>query len=117
MSETHKPLTVSSMLPILLAIAVQTGTAVWWASAMQQSVDSIQHDFTEFVDEHDAENLRQWARINDNESEIAAIASAVNGLTIRLAAMSETLDGLRIDLRKNNDLLREFLTQQATHGR
>ena len=59
------------------------------------------------------ENLRQWARMNQNEKLIQQVISTERATSAIVSRMEEDLRGLRRDLTITNDLLREFLIESA----
>lgn len=43
--------------------------------------ENLGREFETFVQEHDAENLRQWSRINENEENINTLRTRYNNFT------------------------------------
>lgn len=88
-----------------LTLLVQSGTLVWWASG----INSAQNSLIEFRAEQQQEQLRQWARINQNESNIQSIQATTDTNQAILSRVEGDLKILRGELGNTNDLLRDIL--------
>ena len=103
MATTDNAWHLSKSVPISLifAIAVQTATAIWWASGIEGRVSAVSKS-------DDA----QSAKIQTLESGLQGIAVNAATLTAQLTALKDALDEVRTSQRETNDLLR-----QLTEGR
>ncbi|MDJ0827909.1 MAG: hypothetical protein QNJ16_20680 [Rhodobacter sp.] len=101
----NRDLNLGTVVTVALFLVVQTGGAVWWASQMSAKLTSIGED----VSAQAEEDLRQWTRINGNEDSIAQVIALEAAIEAQLTAFENSIDDLRIDLRSNNNLLRELL--------
>ena len=96
-------------LALIFTIFIQSAGAVWWASSINESVTNLdlKVDVLTAVQaderrELEAENLRQWARINGAERTIQQTSAALDTLTAILTR-------LEAQVKDNNDLLKEYL--------
>lgn len=96
---------------------LQTGGGIWWASSIHSSIAQIDKEFTVYVQESSAENLRQWARINSNESSVQSVESASETTKAIVQRIERDLSGLKGELTNLNALLREMLVENATNRR
>ena len=95
-SEWH--LSKNVPVAIILAIFIQSIGAVWWASSIDNKVNVFNADLRD----NEAENLRQWDRINGNELEIAK-ALSINRINTAILSRVER------QVEENNKLLKEFV--------
>ena len=95
-------------MTIVLFLAVQTGGGIWWMSRIDTTLSTIQED----VSNQAAEDLRQWARINQNERAVADVVALEAAISARLTAIDSNVERLNGDVRINNSLLRELLRDQ-----
>lgn len=102
---------MGTLFPIIMFLVVQTGGAIWWASSIHSQVSQIAGEFDKFDADHDAENLRQWSRINAAEGNIQAIVANERATAAEIKSLNEALSELRFDIRENNNLIREWLSQ------
>lgn len=101
------------ILTIVLALASYGVGGVWWGSSINTQLSSALRENSEYQDSNDAENLRQWSRINTNEDAVAEILSNERAMSAVMARMEEDLRLLRGEMKTTNELLREVLLANA----
>ena len=112
---THKT-SIIWALPIILYLLSSTTAAVYWAGTTTQSLATMQLEFSEFVDQSYAENLRQWGRINANEDSVKDVNTGISVTNARLEALKENLDRLETQSLETNRLLRELIERRDHPG-
>ena len=105
-------LSKSVPITLILAVFLQTIGAVWWAAALSEQVTSLRTTVKEVVTSNDNENLRQWGRINANESNVQLSLSLQQTTQAILERVEQGLQETRRDISKQNDLLRDLLTDK-----
>ena len=105
---------MSKSVPVtlILAILIQTATAVWWASSINEKVGRVELDIvaTQTLQqtntrELQAENLRQWERINSAEDTIDEVSATVRTTVAILQRVEE-------QVKESNELLKELLRKE-----
>ena len=111
-SDNQWHLSKSVPITLILAVCLQTLGAVWWASAITEQVTSLRTTVKEVVIENDNENLRQWGRINTNENNVQLSLSLQQTTQAILERVEQGLQETRRDISKQNELLRDLLTNK-----
>lgn len=91
MSEQQETWHFNKNIPIALIFALfaQTAGIVWWASTVTFQINQQTEILDRFIASTEAENLRQWTRINTSEENIT-LNSANISLTRQLLQRVET---------------------------
>ena len=115
---TTKDINLGTLLPLIIFLSVQTGGAIWWASNISTNQDNLSKQIAvldarleEAVADSDAEQLRQWSRINSNEDNLTRAIARDESFIAQIETLRGTIADMRSDLRANNDLLREVLVR------
>jgi len=101
-------------IPIILFIIGQTSVAIWWASELNTTVENVQIKVETLIKDNDNENLRQWARINENEDNLGKIERELAINNSQLQSLNDNLNRVETTLSENNRLIRQLIQQQAT---
>lgn len=94
-------------ISLIFAIFMQTALAIWWASSVNNRVESLEIKLTDISDDLAQENLRQWARINSAES---LAETAINNGRVTAAILErleKQVSALRDEVKETNRLLRD----------
>lgn len=105
---------MSKSIPISLifAILVQTVGVVWWASTLDSKVSQLDRTLANLVIDTEEEDLRQWARINDNEELVALAINNERVSTAIISRVEEDIKTMQQDLKEMNSLLQEFFREK-----
>ena len=101
------------VVAIIMALFGYAVGGIWWASTMDNRIRTALEDAAEYRAANDAENLRQWARINGVERTAQDILASNAASSQALARVEEDLRLMRGELKATNDLLREVLISNA----
>lgn len=96
-------------LSFIFALVVQLSVGIWFFSGLSERVVRVEKDVKEHKAELDQENLRQWARINENEEVAKSILSQTNTTSAILQRLERDIQNMREDMRRTNELLREYM--------
>lgn len=102
---------LGTIIPLVLFLTAQTVGAVWWAGTMTTAVEDLRIELTEFTVDQQAEQLRQWDRINSVEQTSAQAAASVKALEKLLLEMDKDISLIQGDIREVNRYLKDILTQ------
>ena len=119
MSESNHPVIPwAVVVSVVLFLVAQTIGAVWWAASLSATVSNnglALAAFTETLSEQngqqDAENLRQWTRINGSEIVIADLISDYRTSEVLMTEMRKDIEEIKHDTSATNELLREFIRE------
>lgn len=103
-----------TVTPIVLFLIVHSMGAIWWASSISATQTSMAETLSGYIAENDSENLRQWLRINQNETNITNTTAQGATTQAILERVEIEIRDLKVELRDQNDLLREILVDGAT---
>lgn len=122
--EVHvrRDLNLGTLLPVLSLIVMQIVAGVWWGSRITSTQEMMAEDLSQWSTETaeqitsleqtlKAENLRQWTRINQNESAIQSTLSDTRTNAAHMEALRDSMQDTRAEIRGLNVLLREILTR------
>ena len=111
------------IVPIAIAITLQTGVAVFWGGSISADVTSIKADVAEQIaaqsdleNNFAEENLRQWARINDNGNAVQEVIAQTRALQVGQNGIASNVGQLRADVRETNSLIRDLLIGNQDNG-
>jgi hypothetical protein len=115
-----KDINLGTVIPIILFLLIQTGTGIWWASAVQTDVLQLRVSVlanTSRIDSErmdaDAENLRQWGRISGVEDAVRQASASTQVISTKVDAINTSISELRGELRDSNKLILELLRLPA----
>lgn len=109
-------------LALVFAVFMQTVAAVWWAAGVdtkveflgakvEDQIDRQGANLHEFITSQQSENLRLWNRINKNETDVQDAISLQRTTQAILERVEKGLAQTQEDISKQNELLREFLSE------
>lgn len=90
-------------ISLIIALAIQTGTAIWWASGMEHRVASTEGSVVRLKVEHDK-----------IQSDVGDQSKAIAVLVEQLTSTNKSLEQLRMDVRDTNEMLRDLLSAKET---
>lgn len=99
-------------IAVILTIFVQSAGAVWWASSVNTQVSQLGTAATEYAILQEKEDLRQWERINSNEVNSQLTLSLQQTTQAILERVERGLSEARTDIRKQNELMRDYLVEK-----
>jgi hypothetical protein len=115
-----KDINLGTLVPIILFLLIQTGTGIWWASAVQTDVLQLRVSVlanTSRIDsermDSDAENLRQWDRISGVEAATRQASATAEVIATKVDNITTSITELRGELRDSNKLILELLRVPA----
>jgi hypothetical protein len=115
-----KDINLGTLVPIILFLLLQTGTGIWWASAVQANMVQLRVAVlanTTLIDREridgDAENLRQSARITEVEGEVMKASANTQVISTKVDAITTSISELRSELSDSNKLILELLRLPA----
>ena len=89
---------------LIAIIVIQTTGIVWWASTINYQV----RVFETYISNNNAENLRQWDRINSNESNVSDVRAIMlrnnailDRVEKRVDSIHDKFDDIRQDTLRN----------------
>lgn len=101
------------LVPVILFIITQSGVAIWWASDLNTSVNTMQEQVLVLSDAGNTENLRQWTDINENQDNISGISRELAINNSQLQNLNGHFDRVQETLTENNRLIRQLIQQQG----
>lgn len=115
-----KDINLGTLVPIILFLLLQTGTGIWWASAVQSDMIQLRVAVlanTTLIDREridgDAESLRQGARITEVEGEVMKASATTQVISTKVDAITTSISELRSELSDSNKLILELLRLPA----
>lgn len=103
----------ASFITVGLFVIIQTGTAIWWASGLNNSIANLDSRITEVVESNSTNIAEIKVRITNNENRI-------NDINTRIASNITTINNIdrqiaRIERQneEQNGLLRQLLQNQS----
>ena len=107
MDEGQWHLSKSVPISFIFALLVQTAAALWWASAINYKVEELQTTMYEFNRNMEAENLRQWARINANEDSVGQAIAQGNLIAELLRRVEADVKDIDREIESISKFIRE----------
>lgn len=98
-------ITKSLPLGLVLALIIQTGSIVWWASGVNTKLNDTVQTLETHIEDNNAEDLRQWARINKVEDAVQESLSNSRVTTAILERVEQDLQSLTEEVKRTNELL------------
>jgi septal ring factor EnvC (AmiA/AmiB activator) len=106
-----KDLNLGTVIPIFLFLLLQTGGLIWMLSEFRSDITDLQDANMQQV----AEQLRQWARINENEDDIALLTSGIREINAELRSLRRDVTTTNQNIQELNSLIRQaLLNEQGT---
>jgi hypothetical protein len=108
-----KDFDLGTIVTVSVLLATNFGVVLWWASEMNTKLDTIIVEAERAATAQEAEDFRQWARINTLESQLSSVLVIERTLSLQMDNLSVDIDATQTQLRDHSALMRDLIATVA----